>query len=620
MAGKFTLAVTITAFDKITAPLKKMTAGISRLTHPVTALSNRFAALGRDAGVPRLADNFRNVHRAVSGVGDAASTTAMRIAGIGVAAGGLAFLFKRQFVDVAADFEQMQVRLESLEGGTENARKAFDVITGMSNRSPFAIDAITEAFARLRLSGLDPTTGSLDAILNGVSKFAGPSTAMLERVSNAFGQMASKTVISSEEMTQQLAEAGIPAWQLLSRAIERVNGQKLEVSQLRKLAEQGALGSKWIPELIKQLGIESEGSAEKMSKTFSGALTRLGTKWKLFKREVMDAGPFRQLAAWLNRIVDKVDQMAANGELTRWATWLAQTFLVAFGHLERAFVWLREKGPGILAQISSGLQTAFTWADKVAVAVGGWGNLLAVVGGAYVFGPLIMSIGGVVAAVAALNLALAGTPAGWLLLGAGALAAGGFFAWSSTHDGGAGPRGTRGRRPWPGAAPGPGATDDGFALNVDPAAPIGDRPVSNASPGRSSLWDLPIPSLNIFRRLTAEELEAQRAASEKWGRHGAPAAWVPPATHRLVNQLANLRFPTPQSPLRFNMQPGAPAIVAAPAAGPRGMAASRDQAHVVVDFRNTPRGVRTTIAPGSTADVEVRQHVNLGRLMPEVAW
>src|SRR5690349_10123663 len=105
--------------------MRLMNQRISRFTRPITAVSNRAASLRQVAGVDRLAEGWRGVFKELGNVGDASVKTGRRLVGVSAAAGGLAWLFKRQFVDTASEFENLALSLEAIEGSAPKAQRAM---------------------------------------------------------------------------------------------------------------------------------------------------------------------------------------------------------------------------------------------------------------------------------------------------------------------------------------------------------------------------------------------------------------------------------------------------------------------------------------------------------------
>jgi tape measure domain-containing protein len=422
---KFPLSLVFTAVDRITAPLNRLHSRIGRITAPLRAGTNAVRSIGEAAGMPRVAAAFGSVTSAIGGVATAAEKSFKRISILAVGAGGLAYLFKRQFIDTAAEFQNLQTSLVGIEGSAEKAQRSMAFIKDLTLRSRvFELGDIAQVFRTLRGFGMDPANGTLDAIVNQVAKL-GLSGDKLTNIGLQLGQAFSKGRLMAQD-ANILVENGVPVWGLLERAVNRVNkGQTVTVAQLRQMSENGKLGVKAINLLIEQMGLESQGATDRMRRNWTGLIGALANKWTFFKLRVMDSGPFQRITGFLERIIDRLDLMEQSGEMQRWANRLASVLL-------NIFTWLETNGPRILTQIWTNLQTIWRVADQVATVFGGWGNFVTFGIAAYIAGPMVSSVFSLVAAIVALNGALLGTPAGWLLGAAGGLALlGGIVAWKS---------------------------------------------------------------------------------------------------------------------------------------------------------------------------------------------
>ena len=413
----YPLAVVLSAVDRLTGPLRTVNTRLQQLTQPIRSVQNGLAGLSREAGVPRLAESFTRVKDAVGDVNTALHTTFRRMTVITAGAGGLAFLFKRQFIDTADTFERLEISLEAITGSAAKARDAMAFIKDLTVETPFEMEDIARSFRTLIGFGLDPMNGTLRAITDQVAKL-GLTGQDLTGIALQLGQAFSKGRLMAQD-SNILVERGVPVWAMLQRAIARVNnGQEISVAQLRKMSEEGQLGTKAIALLIEQMGIESQGASARMMKSWSGMMSNLSDQWTLFKKRVMDGGPFMVLKGHLQGILQTVDRMAADGRLQQWADRIGQAML-------QAFEWLRREGPAIWSSVVTGLREIWGISSQIADAVGGWGNLIKVGLAAYIAGPMVVAVAKLGFALAGLNASLAGTPVGLMLIGGAALIGGG---------------------------------------------------------------------------------------------------------------------------------------------------------------------------------------------------
>lgn len=287
----------------------------------------------------------------------------------------------------------------------------------LATQQPFKLTDLIPATQRLLAFGFaaKDIPGVLKDISDTVAGLGG-SPELLERVSTAFGQMLTKGKVSGEEMLQ-LAEAGIPAWQMLAQNVgmlgprfakmqEAISSGALPLDkailQLQKLGEQGKLpAAAAIAAIRKGMAQTFGGLGEKQAKTTAGAFSNLIDAFDQLAG-ALTKGPFKQAADVLRSVTDAITFLQKGFEglpkpLQDVIGWIATIITVIIG------------GAGLIYAVS-GL-----------VGILGLGGLLGVLGTVATF------IGGAV--VVALGLLL--TPLGLLVLAVAALA----LAWSTNFLG-----------------------------------------------------------------------------------------------------------------------------------------------------------------------------------------
>jgi tape measure domain-containing protein len=113
-----------------------------------------------------------------------------------------------------ATFENLGIRLETLEGSSEKARVAMGWIQQFAKDTPLGLADTADAYANLKNYGIDPTNGSLMALTDAMAA-SGKGTQQLGRLSLALGQAWVKQKLQGGEILQ-LTEAGIPVWDMLA--------------------------------------------------------------------------------------------------------------------------------------------------------------------------------------------------------------------------------------------------------------------------------------------------------------------------------------------------------------------------------------------------------------------
>jgi lambda family phage tail tape measure protein len=194
--------------------------------------------------------------------------------------------WQKSIVDTSAKLQRMQMLLKGLStASTEqeklnDAQRDFNSIIDLSMKAPFTVDAITDSWVKFRSAGLDPTTGSLQALVDAVAKFGGTDE-HLKRASVAIQQMSGKGVISMEELRQQLGEAVPTAMQMMARGMGMSMGQLVKEISTGTVAAGTALEKMFV-----EFEMAFGGSAQQMMGTFAGQVNKLKTQWMLLQDQV----------------------------------------------------------------------------------------------------------------------------------------------------------------------------------------------------------------------------------------------------------------------------------------------------------------------------------------------
>jgi len=185
------------------------------------------------------------------------------LAGVGVAA-----------LKVAGELEQNKIAFETMLGSAAKAQKHLEDLKNFAARTPFEFSDLTVASKRLQALGFDASR--VIPILTSVGNAAsalGMGAEGIQRITTALGQMQAKGKVQAEEM-RQLAEAGIPAWQILAKTLNT------DVAGAMKLVEQRAVDAGTaVPAILEGMNSKFGGLMDKQSKSLLGM-------WSNFKDQV----------------------------------------------------------------------------------------------------------------------------------------------------------------------------------------------------------------------------------------------------------------------------------------------------------------------------------------------
>jgi cation transport regulator ChaC len=327
------------------------------------------------------------------------------------AAGG--YFFKTQFLDTAAMFEDYQAVLRAVEGSNAKAKKSMEWISDFAATTPYELGEVTEAYKQLRAYGLDPTTGLLKDLGDASSAMNKPLLQSIEAIADA---------VTGEN--ERLKEFGIRA----STAGDQVTYEYTNRAGEQRTATVDKNNRKEIESTLRTIWNQKYANAmRERSKTWRGMLSNIGDQWSRFALMVMEQGLFDWMKDKLGGLLDKINEMAADGSLQAYAKDVGEK-LIKFA------TGLWAAGSAISSAISN-----------IADLVGGWENLIYILA-ALKLAPLISSLWSMGKAMFALSgiqlpmvlgafKALAAflvTPAGWLVLAiAGAIAVAGALIYTN---------------------------------------------------------------------------------------------------------------------------------------------------------------------------------------------
>jgi len=332
--SKNTLEIVIKAVDRATKTL-------NRVAHGTIVATNKMTAA------------FKRVEASVFSLQGALAT---------LGAGYIA----KQFVDTAASFEKSRIMLDRLMGSAQKGREAFGWILDFGAKAPQGVEAVTDAFVKLKTAGIDPTNGSLQALVDALSAY-GKGAEDLKLASVAIQQMMAKGVVSMEELRQQLAERIPDAIQIMADELG------LSQQEFQKLVSQGVIPAKEaLDALFRGLREKYGGASEEFAQSFSGMVQQLRAQWQLFKMDVMDSGVFDFLKAVLKAVLDKVKELRRDGSLKEWAHEIGtkieaaiKNAVVAAGKLYDQFAWVAKKLWDLIKQVWEEYNRLPDWLKEV---------------------------------------------------------------------------------------------------------------------------------------------------------------------------------------------------------------------------------------------------------------
>lgn len=267
----------------------------------------------------------------------------------------------------AGELERMQVLMKGLSKELTDAGRAaeglrdFQFVTNMAKNAPFEISALSDAFVKLKVAGIDPTDGSMKALVDSVARFGGTGESM-KRASVAIQQMAGKGVVSMEELRQQLGEAVPTAMR------DMADGMGVSMQKLAKIVQTGTLqAGPAISKMLLQMKINNDGAAAEMMNTWVGTTARFKTEMQLAAKAIADAGFAEEAKKVVRELAEAlqspeftrfgVDSGKVLGDLARGLADVTKTLISYRGEIELLVkAWLVYKGLNLVGGVAEFLK------------------------------------------------------------------------------------------------------------------------------------------------------------------------------------------------------------------------------------------------------------------------
>lgn len=291
------------------------------------ALGRTFQAIGSSArGLGRDLDALVRRLRLVERGGQAAGKGLRKLGGMGlgmlkngILAGGAAVAGAGGFAlfdlfRTAGQFEQYQTMLEGTEGSVSAARKSMEWVTQFAKETPYELDQVMEAFVALKAYGIDPMDGSLRALGDAASGMSKPLSSAVEAIADA---------MTGEY--ERLKEFSIRA----EKAGDRTTFSYVKNGKTITRVAKGQ-GEAIREALVAIFNERFGGGMERQAKTLFGIISNLKGMWTEFLLAVAKAGIFDFVKGKLQGLLDRVNEMAANGELQKWAQEISNRMIKAW--------------------------------------------------------------------------------------------------------------------------------------------------------------------------------------------------------------------------------------------------------------------------------------------------
>ena len=194
-------------------------------------------------------------------------------AGVGILATALGAVGLKS-IKMAGDLEQTRIAFTTMLGSAQASEAFIKDLYAFAAKTPFEFEGLASASRQLLAFGFQSQqiVPMMTSIGNAISGLGGGDVE-IQRVTRALGQMQAKGKVSAEEM-MQLAELGIPVWQMLADSIG------VSIPEAMKKAEQGGVSAATgINAILEGMNEKFPNMMEKQSESLLGI-------WSNFKDNI----------------------------------------------------------------------------------------------------------------------------------------------------------------------------------------------------------------------------------------------------------------------------------------------------------------------------------------------
>lgn len=239
------------------------------------------AGLGSYAGGQRLiARNWVDAADAQDEYSRAAarmSNTGTAMAATGAAVAGSALIMGHAFLTAAGNMKATETGFATMLGSVDAAKAKIGELQTFAKTTPFDFSQSARAAQQLLAMGTsaEQLIPTMKSVGNAVAA-AGGSTEVFLGALRAIGQIRTKGTVQAEELLQ-LAERGIPAYQILRKELKLTAEQVANIGRMKISADTA------IPALLRGFDARFGGALEAQSATYNGALSNFNDSLEQFK-------------------------------------------------------------------------------------------------------------------------------------------------------------------------------------------------------------------------------------------------------------------------------------------------------------------------------------------------
>lgn len=205
--------------------------------------------------------------------------------------------------DFCSEVEQTGVSFDLLLKNQNKAKSFMNMVQDFAADTPYTFSQAADNARKLLAYGFDPS--SLKTVMNGLADAASASgnSEAFSRVGLAIGEIKTKGFLASRQLLQ-LANAGIPAFDILKEKLKLTNDQLANIGKLKIPADTA------IKAIMAGIKERYGGAAEAMSNTVSGMIATIKDNSLIIGQNAFD-GLYQSFKSVITKIRDESDKLRA---------------------------------------------------------------------------------------------------------------------------------------------------------------------------------------------------------------------------------------------------------------------------------------------------------------------
>lgn len=249
-----------------------------------------------------------------------------------------------------ASLQQNTIAFTTLMGSAEKANEYIQWMMEYASKTPFEFQDLVEGSRLLMAFGFEAEKipPMLEAIGNASSALGMQGSEGLNRIGLQLGQMRTLGKATYEDL-KQLAQAGVPVWEILAEAIGKTTGE------VQEMISDGLLpAEETIDVLIAGMNERFGGMMEEQSKTWEGLSSSIKDNLSIAFGSLTE-GVFQEASGMLESISEKLENFNAvakdQGLRAALETLMPKVLVDSLAALKNGFEWIAEHGTVVKASL-----------------------------------------------------------------------------------------------------------------------------------------------------------------------------------------------------------------------------------------------------------------------------